>query len=43
MNVIVIVADTWRFDYLLDKEPEAAREVHEALMKFVLSLRASKP
>ena len=41
MNVIAIVADTWRFD--LDKEPEAAREIHEALMKFMLSLRASKP
>jgi arylsulfatase A-like enzyme len=35
--------DPFQLKNLLDKEPEAAREVHEALMKFMLSLRASKP
>ena len=35
--------DPFQLNNLLERQPEAAREVHEALMKFMLSLRASKP
>ena len=34
--------DPFQLNNLLDKEPEAASEAHEALMKFMLSLRASQ-
>ena len=34
--------DPFQLNNVLDKEPEAASEIHEALMKFMLSLRASK-
>jgi hypothetical protein len=34
--------DPFQGNNLLEREPEAASEVHEALMKFMLSLRALK-
>ncbi len=34
--------DLFQLNNLLEKEPETASEIHEALMKFMLSLRTSK-